>query len=989
MSIKSLIKKTKEAGFQTVCLADYHVLHGALEFQLEANKEGVKPLFGMEITFTYNEKVFNSLQIAKDIEGYRHLIDLSYRLSKADTVELMNSLSDHVITIIFSENGPFEEDLLHEDYDAVHETLVSLKANVPNLYIGISHQESSFFKQSNKILLEMASLNGIQATALSKVYYKEPSDDQIYRVLSAIDKGTYLDDKTLVSAPNRYFYSSEELTQLYTQDLLNTTDEIVKACNVDLLSLKTKLPIFPSKHAVSNKVYLTELAQFGLSRRLKDRVTPLYKERLDYELDVINSMDFSDYFLIVYDVIRHAKRNGIYVGPGRGSSAGSLVAYALGITEVDPIEFDLLFERFLNPERISMPDIDIDFPDDKREFVIDYVREKYGDDHLAHIITYGSLRAKQAFRDVARVLQVPIRTVDAASKLIIETRLDDNYKSQKRFKQMIDNSDLLTSVMELALRVEGLPRHVSIHAAGIVMSALPLKDVVPLIQLSDGSSSIQYDMTNIEGIGLIKIDFLGLRNLSIIDNISNQIPGFSINDIPYDDKASFDLISKGQTVGLFQLESTGMTQVLMKVKPRRFMDIVDTIALYRPGPMENIPTYLSNKENPSQIQYLHKDLEALTKDTNGILIYQEQIMLVAQRMAGFSLGRADILRKAMSKKDAKELNSLKKEFIDGSVGLGYELDLAEKLFDLVLKFANYGFNKSHSVAYAKIAYQMAYLKANYSHLFYTYLLSSVIGSDSKTAAYLDECRKRNIKLLPPNLDHSGTVYNLEDNKIRIPFTIIKGISDTMSRVIIEERDTNGSYQSYYDAVSRLSLAGLKLNHFQALIQAGAFDYFGLERQSALASLEEALRYASIISVSRDGIQSLDFNLVSEPVFTQVAEDRRKSLQEEHAVLGFYFSDHPALHLKQKHQTQSLYAVTTKSGQVRLIAMIDRIKSHRTKNGKEMAFIVVSDDTASIDLVIFPNVYEKIKDSFEVGDIILFKGEMRDPGSIIVQDFHVF
>ena len=844
----------------------------------------------------------------------------------------------------------------------------------------------------NEGLIEMGSLLGINALALSKVYYELSSDDVAHRVLAAVDKGTYLEDKTLVSAPNRQFYAPSELENFYSSDLLNLTDHLASQCHVDLKALTTTLPVFPSSHAVSNKVYLSELAHFGLKRRRNNSVDVISHDRLEYELSVINDMDFADYFLIVYDVIRHAKKQGIYVGPGRGSSAGSLVAYALGITEVDPIEFDLLFERFLNPERISMPDIDIDFPDDQRQFVIDYVRDKYGDEHVAHIVTYGTMRARQAFRDVARVLQIPIRSVDAASKLIQNTLLYDNYLHQPRFKAMIDSSDLLSKCFELALRIEGLPRHVSIHAAGVVLSSKPLIEVVPLLRLDDGASSIQYDMINLERIGLIKIDFLGLRNLSIIDNISKKINEqrpFSINDIPYDDKKTFDLIGKGQTVGLFQLESDGMTQLLMKMKPYRFMDIVDTIALYRPGPMENIPDYLKNRANPQTVEYLHPDLEILTKETNGILIYQEQIMLVAQRMAGFSLGRADILRKAMSKKDAKELAGLSKEFIDGAIAKGYSASLAEELFRLVERFANYGFNKSHSVAYAMIAYQMAYLKANEPYLFYTYLLSSVVGSDAKTSQYLDECRKRNILVLGPNLERSRGSYSLEGLKIRIPFTIIKGISDTISKVIIAERELHGPYQSYYDAIARLSLVGLKANHFKVLIQSGAFDYFGFSRLSAIASLEEALRYANIISVHKDGQLTLDPSLVSEPVFVHVDENLRTQLQDEYAVLGFYFSDHPSVHLKTKHQTDSIINLSRGKNVYRIIAMVDRIKLHRAKNGKQMAFLNISDETGSVDTVMFPNTFEKLKRPIEVGDLVLIKGEMRDEGSLIIMDFHSF
>ena len=995
MSVESIIEKAKVHNMKSIALTDRHVLFGALDFQYAANKHQIKPIFGMEITLEFEGLRYDSLVLARSNHGYQALITLSFSLSQQGYVLESDVIpfQDDLIFIAYSEQGPFEKGMLNKDLQSVSETMDRLNHQFDSFYIGLSHQESSFFVSVNDQLRQMASLKSIQCLAVPKVYYENKEDEEAFRALQAIDKSTYLEDKTLVSSPNRNFIDSETFKSLYTEEEVQLTDTIAQMCNVNLMELTTQLPVFETNQEVSNKVYLDQLSRFGLKRRLKNNVSQVYRERLNYELDIINKMNFTDYFLIVYDVIRFAKKEGIYVGPGRGSSAGSLVAYCLGIVEIDPIEYNLLFERFLNPERISMPDIDIDFPDDKRQFVIDYVRNKYGDDHVAHIVTFGTLKARQAFRDTARVLQVPIRKVDQVSKLINPVMpLNQNYASNSKLRSLIDSESILMKTFELAGKIEGIPRHTSTHAAGIVLSKKCLESVVPVIQLDTETIAVQYDMNHLEAIGLVKIDFLGLRNLTIIDNISRQInehEPFDIMTIPLDDTKTFNLIAQAETVGIFQLESDGMKALLKKVKPRQFSDIVDTIALFRPGPMENIPLYLEYREHPEKVQYIHEDLKKITESTNGILIYQEQIMQVAQIMAGFSLAKADILRKAMGKKNAKELDALKTDFIEGCIQQGHDAPFAEELFALIYKFANYGFNKSHSVAYGLIAYQLAYLKANYSHLFYTYLLTSVIGSEVKTRQYIDECRRRNIELRCVNLEQSTNAYTLEGYAIRLPFTVIKGISKSVGTKIREDVEMHGPYLNYYNAISRLNLVGIKRNQFEMLIHAGAFDYLNSDRLSMIASLEEAIRYANIIRVEKDGQSSLNMDLISEPIFTVVDENRRQVLNDELLVLGFYFSEHPTLRLKQKHEADSLVDVKVRDKYFRIIAMVDRIKLHRTKKGDQMAFIQLSDDTGLIDGVVFPSVYDKIKVSLEIGALVLVKGQMREPGSLIIMDMYRF
>ncbi|QIK57476.1 DNA polymerase III subunit alpha [Erysipelothrix sp. HDW6A] len=990
MDVNTIVRLAKEHDMSAIALTDYHVLFGALNFQKACEKAGVKPIFGIEVTI----EDYTSTLIAKNNRGYQGLMTLSYKLSKDGKISLedITPYRNDVIFIAHSENGPFEASLLSQDNEAVVSVLMDLKEKFPHLFVGLSHQESSFFRESNRVLERLSESLDIDVVAFSKVYYEKPEDEETYRVVQAIDKGTFIDDKTLVSAPNRNFYSPEIMSERYSEVQIKNTKVIADMCNVDVFAITTRLPRFDTGQEADNAVFLTKLSEFGLSRRLKNQVTETYRKRLAYELSIINGMSFTDYFLIVYDVIRYGKKEGIYVGPGRGSAAGSLVAYSLGITEVDPLEYGLLFERFLNPERISMPDIDIDFPDNKRQDVIDYMISKYGHDHVAHIVTFGTLKARQAFRDVGRVFQIPVRKVDTITKLISADTLQENYDNVPKFRTSINADRSLQQVFEVSKSVEGLMRHTSLHAAGIVLSSVPLLDVVPLLSMPDAMDVSQYDMTHLEEIGLVKIDFLGLRNLTIIDSIVRDInkhKKFSIMDIPLNDAAAYSLISQGDTIGIFQLESDGMKNLLRKMKPRQFTDIVDAIALYRPGPMENIPLYLESRNNPDKVTYLHPNLKEITESTYGVLIYQEQIMQVAQVMAGFSLARADILRKAMGKKDAKELGSMKQEFIEGCIANQHSSELAEALFALIEKFANYGFNKSHSVAYGLISYQMAYLKANYSLLFYAYLLTSVISSDSKTNQYIDECRRRNHIVLGPHLSQSTNIYAIEDNKLRVPLTLVKGVSKNIAQVIIEERKQNGHYQSYYDAISRLNLVGIKRSHFELLIKAGAFDFFGYNRPSMIQSLDEALQYAGIIKVEKADQRYLNFDLVSEPLFTEVADNLRQDLSDEYDVLGIYFSQHPAVSLKQKHNTDSVATIQKRDEPYRVIAMIDRVKTHRAKNGQMMAFIACSDDTGSIEAVVFSNVYEKAKDILAVGNLVLIKGNYRKEGSFIVNDMLKF
>lgn len=990
MSPDKIVALAKASGYNAIALTERHRLHSALDFNAACKAANMKPIFGLEVTIEDEGVIYDSLLLAKNNEGYLSLAQFSSLLVDGIhlSLELIAQHQANLIILFYGENGPFEQFYGKQMWSEVEEKMRQLKALLPDFYLAISHQESSFFRPINEKLRAIGTRLDIKACAVPKVYYEKEDDEMTFRILHAIDKGILVHDKTLVSAPNRHFLDKASFIKLYDEPLRAVVDEIVSQCSVNLDEINTSLPSFPTPNNVTSELYLIELAKFGLKKRGKGDDLQ-YQKRLEHELNVITSMNFADYFLIVYDMVRFAKKNNIYVGPGRGSAGGSLVAYSLGITEVDPIAYGLIFERFLNPERSGMPDIDIDFPDDKRDTVINYMREQYGDDHIAHIVTYGTMKARQAFRDVARVFAIPVRQVDQVSKMIQSQNLAQAYQDNKKLRYMIEENEKLKEVYKYALRIQNIPRHTSLHAAGIVISKKKLIDCVPVFHQNDGSTTIQYDMNRIEAMGLIKMDLLGIRNLSIIDNIKKDLPQLNLAEIPLADKKTLQLLGEGQTLGLFQLESDGMTHLLQKMKPRRFLDLVDAIALYRPGPMENIPVYLANRASEKEIEKVHPILDDITKDTYGVLIYQEQIMQIAQAFAGFSLAKADILRKAMSSKNRKQILSLEKEFIEGAVKKGEQKEMAHYIFDLIERFADYGFNKAHSVPYARIAYEMAYLKAHYPLNFYTYLLGSVIGNANKTSEYIKEIKKNKIKLSAMNLNLSGLNYKVIDGKMMMPFTMAKGISHRVASIIIKEREENGPYNNFFQTIARLQLVKLGRHHFLALIKSGAFDIFGKNRQSLLASLDDAIGYSQLVMVSKDKEKFLNFSLVSEPRFRNVAENRKETLTDELATLGFYFSNHPASSLQEKHSTDLVSEVVIRQKPYRIIAMIERIKQHRTKQGKMMAFVEVSDASGHLDTVIFPNIYTRINELLEPGAIILLKGTCKDEGSIIVSDVYRF
>lgn len=996
MTVQKIVHQAKELGFESVALTDVNTMHGVMEFVLECKKVNIKPIIGLEISVSYSEYNFPLLCLAKNDLGYKALLKLSSLVnteSKIIDIQTVLEFQDNLFLILYSDHSLFDQSLLNGNDKDIEELARKLWRLLPNLILGISRQEDRFTSKQNQRLRTILNQLSVQTTACHRVYYAEAEEDENLRVLRAIDKQMLLSDKNLVKESFRYFLSDDEMLKLYGKEDCQMSDTIASQCDLKWESQKTYLPKFDTPKGISSSQYLTQLCLAGLEKRLEGNESiGVYRARLKSELDVIVSMQYEDYFLIVWDFIRFAKTQNIYVGPGRGSAAGSLVSYCLGITHVDPLKYDLLFERFLNPERISLPDIDTDFPDNRRDEVIQYVLNKYGKEHVAHISTFGTLAAKQVLRDVGRVMEISVRDLDSISKTIPNTlkiTLAQAYNQSDRFRQLINSDERYQKLFKIASALEGLPRHISTHAAGIVMSSVNLSEVVPMIQIESDMLSTQFTMEYLESLGLIKMDFLGLRNLTIIDEVVQAIQkekniSLNILKVPLDDRKTLSLVHNVDTVGIFQLESEGMKNLLRQMKATRFEDIVATIALFRPGPMENIPEYINAKEKPSEIRYIVPELKPIVESTYGIMIYQEQIMQVAQKLAGFSLAKADLLRKAMSKKNANELTKLEQAFIQGCFKNNYPETIAKEIYNLIFKFANYGFNKSHSVAYAMISYQMAYLKANHPDYFFVALLNSVIGSEGKTFEYLQEAKNHNVGILGPSVNKSRDRYYLDNDSIRFPLQIIKGIGTVLSKEILLEQH-KGIFKDYYDFVVRMNTHRISKANFESLIDAGALDEFNLSRNTMKASLQDALNYADMIKIEKNQQISIDTSLVKPLDLIVVPDHALERVENERAVIGFYLSDHPLIYIKKKYNNlNSIALLNISNTNQSFIAMIKKIKQHRTKTGSLMAFIQVYDESGDMDCVLMPNQYQMIADQLKINALVKVEGLVEKEKSCLVK-----
>ena len=917
--IKKLVNLAVSYGYSSLAITDENNMFGVMEFYEECLKNNLKPIIGIDLTIDDG----HILLYAKNNKGYKNLIKLSTIISDKElTYNDLLEYRDNLILIM-----PFS--FYNEKIFSIYE----------DKFVGYNTIE-----ERNKITEKKV--------FISNVSYLKENDHKYLDYAKMIKQGKIIGEYELNNHKGMHLPTQEEIINMSNKEDLDNNTYIIDNCNVTLEYTEGLLPIYDKN--IDSKEFLHNLSLKGLNKRLNNNVPKEYLERLDKELSVIDKMGFNDYFLIVYDYVLYAKKNHILVGPGRGSAAGSLVSYTLGITDIDPLKYNLLFERFLNVERVTMPDIDIDFDALKRQNVIDYVIDKYGEKKVVGIITFNTLGAKQVIRDVGRVLDLNQSLIDTLAKSCPKD-LTTSYKENNNFKKLVNNSEDLKKLYDIALHLEGLPRHVSIHAAGVVMSKYDIDETIPLYKNQLGMYVSAYSKDYLEPLGLLKMDFLGISNLTLIDEVINNIRkdtnlNITFENIPLNDKKTLETFANGDTEGIFQFEAPGMIKFLKKLKVNDFKDIVAATSLYRPGPMDSIPTYLERRKNPRKIDYIDPSLEDILKETYGIIIYQEQVMQIAVKMAGYTLGEADILRRAMSKKKEDVLLKEKEKFISGSIKNHYSKETAQKVYDLILKFANYGFNKSHAVAYAMIAYRMAFLKTHFYEYFMLSLLTNVINNESKTNIYISKLRSKNIEVLPPDINQSTSTYSINNKKIICPFGIIKNIGiNTINDILIERE--KGLFTSFTDFVKRTYHHGINKKILEQLILSGAFNQFGYNKHTLILNLENILNYAELASDNT-------LIVLAEPIIDEVAEYTKEELvNQEFNTFGFYLKSHPVSKYKDANAINTLLLDDYNEKYINIVLEVINIKEIMTKKNDVMAFIKASDEYKQIDLTLFPNEYQ--------------------------------
>ncbi|MFQ8706403.1 MAG: DNA polymerase III subunit alpha [Thomasclavelia sp.] len=991
--IEDLCKKASDLHYEALALTDKDNMFGVMEFTRYCQKYGIKPIYGLEASVEIDHEIYPLILLAKDTTGYFNLVkitsDISLSDNKAITLEKLSLYQEHLFILSACKEGIIERLLLKELESEVLKYLRLFKNSFKYFYICLQDHALAMQKNINERLIALALLENIPVCVSNEVRYLDNKDAYALELLQAFIKGVTLDINHELITDQLYLKSSYEMESSFDKKYIDNTDYIITMCNVTIPTHQMHLPKYPvPKNGKANE-YLRQLCIVGLKKRFKgENIEPKYLKRLKKELDVITKMGFDDYFLIVFDYVRYAKINKILVGPGRGSAAGSLVAYVLGITNVDPLKYDLLFERFLNEERISMPDIDIDFQDDRRDEIVEYVTNKYGQEHVAQIVTFSTYGPKVAIKDLGKVLGVPLPKLELLTK-----NIPTSYKNRKsakevfetsyNFQSMVNKDPALRKIMPAVFTVEKLPRNISTHAAGVVLSSEPLDQVVPLVRGPNEGIITQYSKDYIEEVGLLKMDFLGLKNLTIIDYIIKDIEKnyqlkININEIDLHNKKTYQMISRGDTFGIFQLESPGMKNLLIKMQCDCLDDVIAAIALFRPGAMANIPSYIARKKGQEAITYPLECLKPILESTYGIIIYQEQVMQVARKVAGFSLAKADILRKAMSKKTASLMASMKTDFISGGIANGFSEEEAVKIFNLIEKFADYGFNKSHSVAYGYVAYWLAYLKANYPLEFFSALLSNEQSSDSSKINCIQEGKKYGVKLLPPSINYSTDRFKVEDGNIRYSLLAIKNVGYAGYKAITEERK-KGSFKDIFDFISRMETSKLNSKMIDSLIMAGAFDEFKLNRSTVKENLHKIIEYAQLKN---------SVGIEEPPLLTIVKDNRIKVLEEEKLVLGVYLSMHPIALIKRNFD-QGIINISDLQNhinkQVRVIIALSRVKVIVDKKGEEMCFIEGYDETGNIDGVVFASSFQVLKRILVRGEIYLIEGKVnyRDKLSLVV------
>ena len=1010
--IKELVEQAEAFRMPAVAITDHGNLFGAVEFYRRAVKAGIKPIIGCEVytapgsrfegknTSHMDEASFHLILLARDNTGYRNLVNL---VTKAYTegfyykpridMDLLTQHSEGLIGLTSCLKGEVPYLLQRGMIDKAKEKALQYRdvLGPDNFYIELQDNGLPEQEDVNKRLIELARELHLGIVATNDCHYLRREDSKAHDILLCIQTGTTVKDENRLrfNSDSFYFKSPEEMKNAFKdipEAILNTR-AIAERCTVEFKLGLNLLPVYKLEDRQRPETLLEKLAFEGLVEKCGPEPKEIYRERLRKELDMIKKMGYASYFLIVWDFISYAKKKGIPVGPGRGSAAGSLVSFCLGITDIDPVKYTLLFERFLNPERISMPDIDVDFCKDRRSEVILYVAEKYGKDHVAQIITFGTMAARAAIRDVGRALDFPYAEVDRIAKLTPNTlhiTIEDTLKVEPQLKDLYDNNPKVKELIDIAMRLEGLCRHASTHAAGVVISPEPLTAYMPLYKNPvDGTITTQFDMNSIEKIGLLKFDFLGLKTLTVIEKtlkyMKENSKNLSLKDIPFDDKKTYELLSSGHTTGIFQLESAGMRDLLVKMSPNRFEDLIAIVALYRPGPMGSgmIDDFIKRKKGQIPVKYDLPQLKEILSETHGIILYQEQVMNIANRLANFTMGQADILRKAMGKKRPEEMEKLKEAFIQGARSNGISEKKATRLFDLMTYFAEYGFNKSHSAAYAYIAYQTAYLKTYYPVEFMAATLSADMDNTDKIVKSINECREMGISILPPDINQSWQEFKVIGSSIRFGLEAVKGVGASAIESIIESRNAEGPFTSIENFLQRVDSRRVNKKVIESLIKAGAFDSSDISRAGAMELMGKILNGNSRAKAL--GQQSIFGGASEETAGSNREWDEFELLKYEKEALGFYITGHPLT--KYSRQLEKINVKKTSElenipdgEEIQIGGILRNIKKIQTRSKTEiMAYCTIEDADGSVEMLVFPQLYRASIPILQKDTLLLIKG----------------
>lgn len=1039
--VGKLVERAKDLGMKSIAITDHGVMYGVVDFYKKAKSCGIKPIIGCEVyvaprTMKDREPRQDSSQyhlvlLAKNQEGYNNLIKLVsmgftegfYYKPRVD-IEVLKEHSEGLVALSACLAGEIPNLLMNGNYEKAKEAALRYRDifGEENFYLEVQDHGIQEQILVNQEVVRLSKETGIPLIATNDVHYVERDDSRAHDILLCIQTGKTVEDSVRLKFTGEEFYlkSQEEMYELfkYIPEAIENTNKVADMCNMDFIFGQVHLPSFEVPEGYTSDSYLRYLCFEGLKEKYKE-ITVEVEERAEYELSVISRMGYADYYLIVWDYVKFAKDNGIMVGPGRGSGAGSIVAYCVGITNIDPLKYNLIFERFLNPERISMPDFDVDFCYERRQEVIDYVIEKYGKGRVAQIITFGTMAARGAIRDVGRALNIPYSQVDLIAKKIpfeLGMTISRALEVSPELSRIYGEDDTIKQLLDMSMSVEGMPRHSSTHAAGVVISKKNVTEYVPL-QTNDDVVTTQFTMGTLEELGLLKMDFLGLRTLTVIRDTVDIIraKGLEVPDVDnlnYDEQKVYKMISDGETYGVFQLESNGMTQFMKELKPSSLEDIIAGVSLYRPGPMDQIPRYIKNKNNPELVKYLHPKLEEILKVTYGCVIYQEQVMQVFRELGGYSLGRSDLVRRVMSKKKVDVMALERTNFINGivegdkiivpgCVRNGIDADIASHIFDELAEFAKYGFNKSHAAAYAIIAYQTAWLKCFYPVEFTAALITSVMGVSSKVAEYIMQSKNLNIEVLPPDINESFIKFTVSEKNIRFGLAAVKNVGINAIASIIRGREEKGSFKSLYDFLNKVDLSLLNKRAVESLIKCGAFDSLGAKRSQMLAVHEKLMdgvqeqkkrNVEGQLSLfdTIETTETLEQNIY--PNIEEYPQNMLLSMEKE--MLGLYVSGHPLLEYKDilskrtsmttadliKHSDEEevekdIEDLSLDGQKVIMGGIFASIKQKSTKNNAMMAFAQLEDLYGTIEVIIFPKTYEENLSYIKPDSIVLIEGRV--------------